>query len=605
MKINEYQCFCSKEILKLISSLFKDDNELSSLSDNYSNLFDESTKVNYVWSLVSTSLLMSENLYKYYKLYKFISDETIKLIQDKLFMYPIVYPDDKVISPCLLDSKNNIADSFLHHIKLDYNSEDDYDYDYEELDEMIMDEKSYYESEIRLSKMRKEVEEKFEKLRIDGVYGCNYSIIEEGYLSIRKLIERTRNALAHSNYEVLDEKNIRLYHYNRNTKRLDFNVILDASVIVLMVDELNEIASKKYSEFIETYFDEPKDELLKSNLTDDKVVEYILSFNIFDEVIANSILEEIKEKDGFESLDNLNKIKIINQMIYDKIRPSYDTGVIINDYLYCNDEGKIISDELYEKYDLFEYLNSDYYDTVHKDVSDDVYIQNKFKFLLLSLLECSLLNGYNLNENNEPKIIDFSKMNIDGEVIRKFLIQNGIKTNRLIERLEQEVLKQKKAIELKEKTIEKKFSLIAKHNIENDYFMVVLPSEIAALRQEITELSASNITKTLEIESARNNGCMHNFSKNMSHFVFNHLRNSLAHGYIKFPNNIDLKNPCDTVITFEDYNPDDKKELTFKGNVRYGDLLKIITSESYIENIFGTLPYTNNDKGKVVIKNKL
>jgi len=593
MRISEYQYLCSNEILKLIKSLFNSDDELSSLSDNYSSLFDESSTVNYVWSLVSTSLLMSENLYKYDKAYKLISDDTIKLIEDKLFLYPIVYPDHNVISPCLLDSNNNIADSFLHHIRIDYEDDPlDY-YDYEELDNF--DKNPYFESDLRIYKIRKEMQKTFEALRVDGAYGCNHSIMEDGYINVRKFIERTRNALAHSNYEVLDENNIRLYHYNRNTKKLDFNVILDASVIVLMVDELNEIASKKYSDFIEIYSSEPDMDLFGGELTDDKLIEYMLSLDVFDEDVAKTILVEAKQRvDFISSINDSNKIVIINKMIYDKIRPSYDTGIIINDYLYCNDEGRIISDELYDKYPIFGYLNSDYYNSVHSNVTDEVYIQNKFKFLLLSLLECSILNGYNINENRDVGIIDFSNMNIDENIMRKFLIKNGLKANAVVEQLEKELVKNKKAIEEKQSLIEKKQTLLTEHNLQNEYFSITLPSQIETLQKEKMELNGNSISAIVEINNAKKQGCLYNFSENMSHFVFNHLRNALAHGYVKFPDNIDLGKPCDTVISFEDYDPNNKKELTFKGEIKFGDLLKTITSEEYVESIFEFPKIRNN-----------
>lgn len=585
MRINEYQYYCSNEILKLLNSLV-DDSNVSSLSDRYNSLFDESSKVNYVWSLVSTSLLMSENFYRYDKAYRLISDDVIGLIEDTLYLYPIVYPDDDVVSPCLLDSKNHVADSFLHYIPINYDP-DEY-CDYSKLDDMEnFDEKAYYEGEIRLSNMLKEREEKFEQLRIDGPYGCNDSIIEDGCLNVRKFIERTRNALAHSNYEVLDEKNIRLYHYNRGTKKLDFNVILDPSVIVLIVDELNEIANEKYSEFMESYVQGPSEKWMHMELNDEVIKKYILSFDVVGEDEVASIIEGVNSNETFTSLDVEKQFEFINKLIYEKIKPSYDAGVIINDYLYCNPDRRIVSDSLYEKYDIFQYLSSDFYNTSTSNANDDVYVQNKFKFLLLSLLESSILNGYNFNENKEIGTIDFSGMHLDEEILKLFLIQNGVKSFKKKELLEQLSDRNIHEINKKIELINKKQALIDQHNLDNDYFNIVLPTQIHELENDVRELGNQNVINVVEIEKIKSQGCMYNYEENLSHFIFNHLRNSLAHGYVKFPNNINLSNVSDMMITFEDYNPDNKKELTFRGTMKFGDLLTVITSCEYVNNVLG------------------
>lgn len=566
MENNKYHALCSNEILKLISSISNDSN-LSIISDKYNNLFNESNTVEFIWPLISTSLLMSENLYKYDKAYKLISDDILDLIEEKLFLYTedFFYGD---ISPCLLDNKNNVAGPFSNYIKVNF-GEDDNDY---------LQEESGFEYDMRFT---------FEKLRSESSYGCNDSIIDDGFINIKKFIERTRNALAHSNYEVMDEDNIRLYHYNANTKKLDFNVILDPSVIVLIVDELNEIASQKYSNFMNFYFDNPSEELLKEKLTDERIIEYIMSFNMFDEDIAKNILDGLKTKEEFLNAKDKKKVIMLNKTIYEIIKPSYDVGIIINNYLYCDDNGKIISDELFPKYHIFEYLNSEYYSTVEGEVNDKVYMKNKFQFLLLSLLNCTLLNGYNLNEGKDIGIIDFSKMRIDDEIFKNFLLKNGVKAVYTINLLEQEIEKNKKEVETKEKSISKKHEILMEHDIDNDYFNVVLPSQIKKLEMEKTKINIDTISKIIELEKAKEQGCMYNFDKNISQFVFNHLRNSLAHGYVKFSNDMDLSNICNMIISFEDYNPDNKKELTFKGSITLGELLKTITTDEYVSTVFG------------------
>lgn len=580
MDNNKFHALCSNEILKIISSLIDNDSNLSLLSDNYNSLFEKSNKVNIIWPLISTSLLMSENLYKYDKAYNLISSDTMKLILDKLYMYPIIQFDKTTVSPCLLDDKNNAVNCFLNYIKLDFDQGDYYN--------NCSCEEQFLKEALQFGLMIDDLKDTSESLRNDSSYGCNESIIEDGFINVRKFIERTRNALAHSNYEVIDENHIRLYHYNANTKKLDFNVILEPSLIVLIVDELNEIASDKYSYFMDYYYDPSFSTLLETEIIDETIIQYMLSFDMFDEEIASSILNEIKNKKEYLNVTtDKEKVIIINETIYERIKPAYDVGIIINDYLYCDETGKIISDELYDKYGVFNYLNSEYYNTSEGNINDDVYVQNKFKFLLLALLNCSLLNGYNINEGKNIGIIDFSKMNIDKDTLKQFCKNNHLKTLNEINIMKQEIDKNEKQLEKKAIAINKKRDILMKHNIDNDYFNNVLPSQIQKLESERMNITASNICTLFELEKAKLQGCSYNFRKNISQFIFNHLRNSLAHGYVTFQKNIDLSNVSDAIITFEDYNPDNKKELTFRGSIKVGSLLTVITSNEYANYILG------------------
>lgn len=605
MKINQYQILCSNEILKLITGVLKTDYEFNEISDNYNNLFKESSSVDYVWSLISTSLLISENLYKYNKVYQLISDKTIELIEEKLIQYSNIYPGDLINIPCLLDSKNNIANPFKIFINDKYQYNKDEIYDYKFLDEPF--DVSYCEEEKKFIEMCESMEDKFDSIRVDGPYGCNDSIIENNELNIKKLIMRTRNALAHSNYEIIDDNNIRLYHYNRKLKKLDFNVVLNSSIVVLMVDELNEIASKKYSCFLDIYSNSNIPEnLLSKNFHKEDYINYMMFFELFDIDIADEIYEVAKTEKEFinkyHNYSDTDRLDVINDLIYERIKPVYDVGIIINDYLYCDKSGKITSDELYDKYGFYKYLNSCYYDTVESKNNGNIYLKNKLKFLLLSFLNCSLLTGYNINENKDIGIIDFSKMYIDEEIIRNFLIKNGIKANETLETLERKLENTKIDIELKQNSIDKKRQLILENNIENDYYLVKLPNEIKKLEEnKNSEIDCCNQLES-EISCIKKLGCMYNYEENLSNFVFSSLRNSLAHGYIKFPNNIDLNNISNTVICFEDYNPVDKKELTFKGIITLGDLLKTLTSREYVDIVFNNEIANKSVKSKVIKK---
>jgi len=344
------------------------------------------------------------------------------------------------------------------------------------------------------------------------------------------------------------------------------------------------------------FYHNPSDsELFESEITDERIIRYMLSFEMFDEEVALSILNELKTKPDFVNAPTEDdKVIAINETIYERIRPTYDVGIILNNYLYCDENGKILSDELYDKYGVFDYLNSDYYDTATSEVKDKVYIQNKFQFLLLALLNCSLLNSYNITEGKDIGIIDFSKMNIDEDIMRKFLEKNGVKARQAIDIMEHEIARNKKAVEEKTIVMNKQKDILMNNYIDNDYYNNVLPLHIQELEVELLNITTSNICTVLELARAKEQGSMYNFDKNISRFVFNHLRNSLAHGYVKFPKDVNLSNVSDMLITFEDYNPANKKEMTFKGTIKLGDFLTIITSGEYVNNVLGISTSKNN-----------
>ena len=93
-------------------------------------------------------------------------------------------------------------------------------------------------------------------------------------------------------------------------------------------------------------------------------------------------------------------------------------------------------------------------------------------------------------------------------------------------------------------------------------------------------------------------GDNYNFNKNLSNFILRHLRNSLAHGCVSFPNDINLENVDDTIICFKDYDSNDRTILTFRGEIRLLDLLNVLTSETYLSDMFGMQKEKEQDFGQ-------
>ena len=82
---------------------------------------------------------------------------------------------------------------------------------------------------------------------------------------------------------------------------------------------------------------------------------------------------------------------------------------------------------------------------------------------------------------------------------------------------------------------------------------------------------------------------------NINEYILEHLRNSLAHGNIKFPNDIDINNISNTKIIFEDFYPNTTKK-TFEGEINLGDLVKQLSNKKYLQSIYFENSHFNKTK---------
>ena len=342
MKLSDYAYYCSNIILKMIANL-SDKKEIIEIYDEYNKLFEHNKDIDIKWMLISTSLLMSEGLFKNERVYNYISEKTIKEIEEKLFTYERYLPGENINKPYLLDRNNKSALSFRDFLK--YPTYEDENYEY--LDSV----------DINIYKRDKYYENYKKPTLIDGDYGCNDSIMSEGLIDIKKLIIRVRNALAHSNYEIINNDNIRLYHYNRKEKRLDLNVILDTNIVINIVDELNEIAYKKYNDFNVLYFKEKyidEELVVNKNANDEDFINYIMNFGvcdrstseiIYDKTINSKLYKTLTyddrgySRDKKKYFDNYNKMTVIVEFMHEYIKPYCDFGIIINNIMYTDENG--------------------------------------------------------------------------------------------------------------------------------------------------------------------------------------------------------------------------------------------------------------------------
>jgi len=219
MELKSYLKSCSKILLRKICELSKD-KKLIDYYERYDRNLTVSSDVDYTWSLISTALLLSENLWKNESVYKNISNRAVDNIEDTLGEGTLsLKGNDTFNNNCLLDSHNKIANPInINEIQ----------------DSMRLDEMDMLEYHMNKKKAFDELDS-FEQSRMNllddifenDVYGSNEALLTDGRIDYRKFIIRVRHALAHSNYEIINEDFIRLYHYNREQKKLDFNVALN------------------------------------------------------------------------------------------------------------------------------------------------------------------------------------------------------------------------------------------------------------------------------------------------------------------------------------------------------------------------------------------
>lgn len=550
MRTNNYFYLCSKELLNNIINFKNLENDKIICSQN---------DIDPSWQLISTALLLSENLLKNVNIYSMLNAKHFVMLENILDKN-IMDSDYQELESFFLDENNNVINPFHNLMATEF------EYD------------KYFEKEI-ITEYKK--------------YGCNQSIITQNTIDYKKLIIRIRNSLAHSNYEILDEDYLRLYHYNDN-KKMDFNVKINKVIVLTVIDELNEMAAKLYEPFLNEYY--LRNDSLQyetHELTDEEIINYFMKYNILTLEEIKEVLEYAKKDPdfypNFETDNNFDKFTIINDIIFDKIKPICDYGIILNELIYeMSKNDKSMDSYFYEKFGYYNYFNSFFFESSNL-TKEETLKQNRFKIILLAYLNSIFLYNYNSHTINYYDI-DFTKMQI-GKNIKKDYIKSKYKSIQASFRLL--LTKEKELIKIS-KSISKLERQLKSGNSKNDFLTQILPIRISSLKTQYNKeyqkyLEEKGITqqemynKLFEISDLEDNI---NLNANLSEYIINHIRNSLAHGYVRFVGEIDYNNLLDTIIIFEDYEKNNRKIKTFEGNIKLGDLLISLNNEKFLNTLF-------------------
>ena len=209
---------------------------------NANGINDVNNNKEFLWSLISTTILLNEKNYDYSEDIDVYFKSAIDEIIETQEMKHNKFLDDKgneVGNFSDILTNNTLKNAAMYEENLD-----DYEYD-----------------------LFKEIY----SLEIPVDTGCNKLIMTNGNLDISKLVTHVRNAFAHSSYEVIDEGRIRLYSINKG--KYDLNIEISNLLAVAIIDEVNKKTINKYAEYIDLYDNEET----KNEVVDIKEAKMLLS----------------------------------------------------------------------------------------------------------------------------------------------------------------------------------------------------------------------------------------------------------------------------------------------------------------------------------------
>lgn len=252
----------------------------------------------------------------------------------------------------------------------------------------------------------------------------------------------------------------------------------------------------------------------------------------------------------------LNELNEIQYKRETSIVKSNSYGYMLNDFLYRKDENDI----LWDSFGYYEYLRADgiYGDYEFVEVNG----KNKLKMelIILSLLNALILYGYNENDNiNYLDDVDLSKINVDPKILNAYINDRNAYYDHTVD------MKKKALDKLKDNINKCRKIYESRGNVDNEYFRN-LPIKINELEEEY-KLEFSKYEQYITEKNII-------IDREVKNFILRHLRNSLAHGNIRFE---------DDIMHIEDYDGNIK---TFDANISVIDLLNILLDKKLISKIF-------------------
>ena len=444
-----------------------------------------------------------------------------------------------------------------------------------------------------------------------------------------KIVKYVRNSLAHSSYEIIDERFIRIYSYNRETNTFDYNIVISKNMILKIIDDIEFFGNLNThfpiigSDFTKKFTLEPEgiknkqelQEYLKSRkIIDIKKYEFKNDidcgfFRYWIESLINNTSGfdyYLGEKEEYDHLQQYLNIELEEYHIsetdmdyilteVDKIGPKFyrhsfynKNQIIANIYRTKKLGLKVLNNEFLKIITTQDKINNSLITTLDSNPVEFYNLQNYLKILIISYLNNLLLYSYNENKNINSSELQFETvMNFNKNILKdkklKHIkqLENTIKNinlekESLIEYIKDRRIQLSNPVFLEkapESVIEntKKLLIEAQIKLENldekeiEQKVLELNYELEEIKQELISIDSKDF--------------------DINRYILEHLRNSLAHGNIKFQNNIDINDISNTKIIYEDFYPNTCNK-TFEAEISLGNLLMQLSNKKYLESIY-------------------
>lgn len=493
-------------------------------------------------------------------------------------------------STCLSEKDKNCISEVLSTIE---STNENYSNTSNNLDMMFLSSQLLLTIEDKIDYLPKNILESWQ-IKFDGenLEENNSAILTNGKVDYIKVVNMMRNAIAHSNYKVLDNGLIEFYDEGKKGQ-MKMHFIISKDDVKLLFSQLY---NYKYFEGTFPYLCANKLINTPDSLSYDELVDYLNKLVLYDitsyefsknkeEDIGldlyyfnNSTFAEIERrfnyriKPHFTDKCKLTKRNLSNEDIRYVLDSIKEMG---EDYFYklgstsqIEVVKKLIKYKYNKRHELISNLNSiletsyNSNDLLTKRAFDYINLKSKIELIITAMLNTLFMFCYNQNYST----IDASDIRFPETVYKQFMdsrIKEFYEVSKDAADYQKIYVSLLKAMPT---------HLIKKEDLEN------IEKKINKSKNVLTKCKSEINLSDMVLEQ---NATIDNFGQ-INKEILHRFRDCLAHGRLKIEN-IDINNVLNTKLSFYDiYMGQDK----FKATISLGELLKTINQKEFLISMF-------------------
>lgn len=523
----------------------------NNINEIYNKENIETNNKEYIWDLISTTLFLQDKQCGHDIFNEILSDE-------KSMKKEVIDPSFEYDDLCYFLDENNKPICDICDFNFDEQEIEYYNKEHEESLFMMDDDKyeKYFSSTNYF--------ENFDSYEKKDILFNKCLLGDDGAMDYCKFVKKIRNSLAHSNYEIIDDKNIRIYEKDSKGNYI-FNIKINNIVVINLIDYINKYIYKKVKSDDDVLNDILEECCIKSDINDDYFIDNLLFKKL--NLVSNkkTILKEISNllQRGlvFNNKRSLYYCSIIEK-IMENNQNNLNLCLVLDDFL-C----KKFTNES-EDYDAFLY-DRKFLGEANNNIKYDV--------LIYAFLINNLSRAYNQNKEKFINNFNFDKFELDDKSL-EFMNQE-IKNvydsfNLQIDGIDKKLKKEATKYSNNTKQLEKNKT---SNNLK----------QIEIMKKRIEE-NKNNIKSIEERKKSVLNDRELSKERTKREFILKHLRNSLVHGNAILPTNIDFSDLNNVYIQFYDFNTEKDKnnEETFYSKIKLIELIDMLTTHETINNLY-------------------